>query len=186
MSSNRCTACDLPLDTVHLDDAEIDRCGGCGAVAVPDLVLAALLVPEAASAERVLVEAELEAVGSGEAVAVCPCCGRLEVRLGEVRGVWLGRCGRCRTISFAPGGLEELRWKVRDDGHAELEETLQEMAGGRGEGLPQELAGDLGVAAVRWWRERQRRLAGRRIAEARGGGAARVPPRPAGDEDRPV
>jgi Zn-finger nucleic acid-binding protein len=181
----RCTACDLPLDTLHVDDVEIVRCGGCGAVAVPDLVLAALLVPEAASAERVLVEAELAAVGAGEAVSVCLCCGSLEVRLGEVRGVWIGRCGRCRAISFAPGDLEELRWKVRDDRHAEIEETLEEMTTDGGRRLAGELVGDAGVAAVRWWRQRERRLAGRRAAEARARAAARLPV-PEGADDPPV
>jgi Zn-finger nucleic acid-binding protein len=156
---------------------EIARCPGCRAAAMQDLALVGLLSPDDGGAERLLIAAELESIGEGDAVAGCPMCGHDTVRLGLLRGLWIGRCGRCATVTLPAGGLEELRWKVRDERRAELAAVLDEWA----EEAPRTgdallaLLLDAASAAVRWWRHVQGRRARRRIAAARGAVAGAPP-----------
>jgi hypothetical protein len=175
----RCTTCKLPMETRPLDGYDIARCRSCGATAVQDLALVGLLGADG-GAERLLLTAELEALGRGDVVALCPACGRESVRLGLLREQWIGQCGACRTVTLPAGGLEELRWKVGDQRLAELAEVLDEEAeatwrAGRGS-LFAPLV-EAAAAGVRWWRRVAARRARRRGASA-GGEETRLPPPP--------
>jgi len=151
------------------------------------VALIGLLVPEAGGAERLLIEAELESIGAGDAVAECPQCGRHRLRLGELRGVWIGRCGDCFTVTVPADGLEELRWKVRDERRAELVEVLDEWAEETAQSRDALFAPLLDAAAggVRLWRRLRGRRSRGRSARAVEGRAAAAPPG-AGPPDPPV
>lgn len=170
----RCTTCKLPMETRQVDGYDVDRCRGCGATALQDLALVGILDDDGGT-DRLLLGAELEAIGGGDAVAACPACGRESVRLGLLRGSWIGLCGVCRTVTLSTGGLDELRWKVRDQRLAEVEEELDEWAG---ESPREGLLFDVAAAAVRWWRRVVARRAGRRAGSAASGDEARLPPPP--------
>jgi hypothetical protein len=161
---------------------DIVRCPGCHVAAMQDLALVGMLSPDDGGAERLLIAAELESIGGGDAVAGCPMCGHDTVRLGLLRGLWIGRCGRCATVTLPAGGLEELRWKVRDERHAELaavlDEWAEESARSR-DGLFAALL-DAAAAVARRWRHVEGRRARRRIADARGA-VVGAPPTDAGD-----
>jgi hypothetical protein len=79
---------------------DIVRCPGCHVAAMQDLALVGMLSPDDGGAERLLIAAELESIGGGDAVAGCPMCGHDTVRLGLLRGLWIGRCGRCATVTI--------------------------------------------------------------------------------------
>lgn len=162
---------------------EVARCLGCRAVAMQDLALVGLL--DDGGAERRAIAAEIEAIGEGDAVAGCPMCGHDSVRLGLLRGLWVGRCGRCATVTLPAAGLEELLWKVRDARRAELAEALEESAEDErraGNVLFAPLL-DAAAFAARKWREVRGRHARRRIAETRGAVAG---PPSADADDAPV
>jgi hypothetical protein len=164
---------------------EIARCPGCRAAAMQDLALVGLLSPDDGGAERLLIAAELESIGVGDAVAGCPMCGHDSVRLGLLRGLWIGRCGRCATVTLPASGLEELRWKVRDARRAELVAVLDEWAEETARSRSALFAPllDAAAAAGRRWRDVKGRHARRRIADARG---TAVGPPPADAADGPV
>lgn len=180
-----CGSCAVPMATGREGDFEISRCGRCGATAMQDFALLGLLCPEIGGAERLLLAAELEALGA-DAIANCQECGRAGVRFGQLHGVWIGRCADCRTVTLPPGGLDELRWRIRDAKQAELVEELEVMAeesrrpfGDPAGGAFAALAAD----AVRAWRALSRRLRRRRLRRS---GAPREPAGPPGGGGAPV
>jgi Zn-finger nucleic acid-binding protein len=176
----RCATCQIPMEIRPIDGYEVGCCPRCGATAVQDLALVGLL-GAVGGAERLLLTAELEALGRGDAVARCPACGRESVRLGLLREQWIGQCGACRTVTLPAGGLEELRWKMGDQRLAEVEEVLDEEAEAAGQAGRWSLFAALveaAAAAVRWWRRVAARRARRRGAAAGAGEATRLPPPP--------
>lgn len=180
-----CVTCTVPMAVRREGDFEIARCERCGATVLQDFALLGLLCSELGGAERLLLAAELEAVG-GEEIAGCPQCGRAGVRFGELHEVWIGRCADCRTVTLPSGALDELRWRLRDGKLTELIEELEERAEERrrpfGDPADPALAG-LAADLVRGWRALSRRLWLRR---RRHSGLPSAPARPRGGGDAPV
>lgn len=172
-----CLTCHVPMEVRPVTGYEIARCPGCRAAAMQDLALVGLLSPDDGGAERLSIAAELESIGEGDAVAGCPMCGHDTVRLGLLRGLWIGRCGRCASVTLPAGGLEELRWRVRDERRAELAVVLDEWAEETARSRDALFAPllDAAAAVVRWWRHVQGRRARRRIVAARGAVAGEPP-----------
>lgn len=183
--ARRCESCAARMATVREGDFEIARCERCGATVLDDFAFLGLLCPELGGAERSLLAAELEAVGAG-AIAECPQCGRPGVRFGQLHEVRIGRCADCRMVTLPPGGLDELRWRLRDEKRAELVEELEEAAeesrrpfGDPAGGAFAALAADV----VRAWRALSRHRRRRRL---RGSGVPGEPAGPPGGGGAPV
>lgn len=124
----KCPRCSSAMETVQVEDVQIDRCTKCGGLWFDEFELADLKAKE--GSEKVDTGQASKSAQYSQARLNCPKCSTLMLRMVDIQQphIWYETCEECGGSFFDAGEFRDLK---RHNLLGRIKDVLVELKGGR-------------------------------------------------------